>query len=253
MKVRLVLLLLLLPVLALAQGEPQSDSLLLDATFVPCTDSTESLFIFRDGRAIYAWYNQGIVFTINGALLADLQNAVGRAQSIIQKKLLDSCTTIGVILDGPRYLLINNRRPADGQLDLHDRLNRLRTFARRKLATIDRLSEKAAADPDTTIDSEPSIESEQLRRFIYASPVAQEWRCRGSVAVTAMVGADGRVRQAYVEKARVRGKCASLLTMTALRAVLLSTFQPALRKNGKPAAAWQHVEVTFGRQIGEKR
>jgi hypothetical protein len=70
--------------------------------------------------------------------------------------------------------------------------------------------------------------------------------------VTALVGVDGRVRRAFVDDARVRGKCASLLTMTALRAVLLAPFQPATKSDGKGAIAWKKVEVVFGAQSARK-
>jgi hypothetical protein len=232
---------------ALAQTIDDPDEMLIDATWVPCNDTTESLFVFRDGRAIFARHDQGIIFNLGSGLLADLSNVVSRASSSTDTDLLDSCTTLGVILDGPRFMLINSRKPGIATREVHERLEQLRKYSRRKLDRMEQLAERAAALPDTAIESKPTLESETLAGLIYSSPVAAEWRCRGTVLVTAMVGVDGRVRRAFVEDARVRGKCASLLTMTALRAVLLAPFQPAQRTDGKDAAAWKKVEVVFGK------
>lgn len=235
----------------LAQSETGPDEMLIDATWVPCSDTTESLFIFRDGRAIFARHDQGIIFNIGSGLLADIVTVIERSKSITETEKLDSCTTLGVITQGPRFMLINTMRPSIHSRDVHARLERLRKYSRRKLDRMDQLAERASVLPDTSIESAPTFESETLAGLIYSSPVAAEWRCRGAVVVTAMVGVDGRVRRAFVEDARVRGKCASLLTMTALRAVLLAPFQPATRTNGKEAAAWKKVEVVFGaRRMG---
>lgn len=229
-----------------AQPALDADAMLVDATWVPCNDTTESLFVFRDGRTIFARHDQGIIFTLGSGLLADLIAVVERTQSTTETEKLDSCTTLGVILDGPRFLLINSRRATLGAKEIHGRLEQLRKYSRRKLDRMEQLAERAAALPDTSIESTPTLESETLAGLIYSSPIAAEWRCRGIVRVTAMVGFDGRVRRAFVEDARVRGKCASLLTMTALRAVLLAPFQPATKTDGKDAAAWKKVEVVFG-------
>jgi hypothetical protein len=231
------------------EGAPVTDpdEMLVDATWVPCNDTTESLFVFKDGRTIFARHDQGIIFSMGSGLLADLKNVVARAKSSTDSEGLDSCTTLGAILDGPRFVLINTRKPALAVQEIAGRLDQLRKYARRKLDRMDQLAERASQLPDTAIETSPTIESERLAGLIYSSPVAAEWRCRGRVLVTAMVGFDGRVRRAFVEDARVRGKCASLLTMTALRAVLLAPFQPAQRADGKEAAAWKKVEVMFGR------
>jgi hypothetical protein len=242
----LVVALVALAACAVAQEPVRPDEMLLDATWVPCDDTTESLFIFRDGRTIFARHDQGIIFSIGSGLLSDLTGVVGRSKSFTDTGLLDSCTTLGVIADGPLFLLINSRRPSLQVKEIHERLEQLRRYARRKLDRMEGLAERAAALPDTAIESHPTLESERLAGLIYSSPVAAEWRCRGTVLVTAMVGVDGRVRRAFVDDARVRGKCASLLTMTALRAVLLAPFQPAQKSDGKEAVAWKRVEVVFG-------
>jgi hypothetical protein len=233
--------------IAPGQSIDSPDEMLVDATWVPCNDTTESLFVFRDGRTIFARHDQGIIFNLGSGLLADLGAVVARSQSHTDTDLLDTCTTVGVILDGPRFMLINSKRPSIRTKEVFAKLEQLRKYSRRKLDRMEQLAERAAALPDTSIESAPTLESETLAGLIYSSPVAAEWRCRGSVLVTAMVGIDGRVRRAFVEDARVRGKCASLLTMTALRAVLLAPFQPASTSEGKEAAAWKKVEVTFGK------
>lgn len=241
-----LLALLVVSTCAIAQTAERPDEMLLDATWVPCNDTTESLFIFRDGRTIFARHDQGIIFSIGSGLLSDLSNVIARARSFTDTGLLDSCSTLGVIADGPLFILINSRRPSLQVTEAHERLEQLRRYARRKLDRMEQLAERAAALPDTSIESRPTLESERLAGLIYSSPVAAEWRCRGSVLVTAMVGVDGRVRRAFVDDARVRGKCASLLTMTALRAVLLAPFQPAQKSGGQDAVAWKKVEVVFG-------
>jgi hypothetical protein len=246
-----LLLLLSAPVLAqTAANDDDSDDLLVDATWVPCSDTTESLFIFRDGRSIYARGDKGVVFTIAGALLTDLQSVMDRSTSVVETKNLDSCATLGVILSGPRFLLINSRHPTAETRDMQIRLERIRKLGNRKLDdALDRLVQKLEEEPDTAIEAIPSVSQRELQRRMRNSPIAQEWRCRGTVIVSAMIGRKGEVRRAFVRDARVRGKCSSLLTMTALRAVLLSTFKPALKRNGHPASAWIQVSVPFDRRM----
>lgn len=244
--ISLISLLLVAATCARAQDTTHADEMLIDATWVPCTDTTESLYVFGDGRTIFARHDQGIIFEIGSGLLGDLRTVVSRAKSWTNTERLDSCTTLGVITDGPRFILINTRKPSLQVTEVHERLEQLRRYARRKLDRMEQLAERASATPDTAIESSPTLESETLAGLIYSSPVAAEWGCRGSVLVTAMVGVDGRVRRAFVDDARVRGKCASLLTMTALRAVLLAPFQPAQKTDGAEAAAWKRVEVMFG-------
>ncbi len=229
-------------------SDEDANDLLVDATYVPCGDSTESIFIFRDGRAIYARGEQGAAFTVPALTLSDLQKAVAESKSTVDTRGLDSCTTVGAILAGPRFLLINSVQPTPETRDMQIRLERIRKLGRKRLDdAIDRLSQKLEEEADTTIEVEPSISRQELERRMRHSPIAQEWRCRGTVIVSAMIGKKGEVRRAFVREARVKGKCSSLLTMTALRAVLLSTFKPALKRNGKPATSWIQVEVPFKR------
>ncbi len=225
------------------------DELLLDATYVPCSDSTESFYVFEDGRIIYAWGGDGVVFSLGSGMLDDLKGVTENVVSHIDTTQLDSCTTLGVILNGPRYLLINVENPSPKVVELRDRLERIRKYARKKLERgVDRLIDIIESNPENSIKSDPAISPEILEQYIYDSPIAMEWRCRGTVNVTARIAADGTVRQAFVLDADVKGKCSSLLTMTALRAVLLSTFEPAVKSGGSPGAAWLKISVTFGRQ-----
>jgi hypothetical protein len=229
---------------ATPEEAPNPDAMLLDATYVPCSDSTEALYIFRDGRAIYASGVEGTIFSISGPLLTDLQASMSRTSSTVDIKSMDSCTTLGVILDGPRFLLINNRRPTPATRDLQTRLERLRKFGQRKLEKTDRLAEMADEPADTTfVQPQPTIQRGELRRHIRLSPVAQEWRCRGTVVVTAKVGWNGQVREAFIRSAKVRGKCGALLAVAALRAVILTNFTPALNAKGKPTTGWMDIEV----------
>jgi hypothetical protein len=244
-----LLLLAITPAFAQSTDTADADDMLLDATYVPCGDSTESLYVFHDGRVIYAASGQGTIFTINGPLLNDLQGAVERAQSLVDTKFLDSCTTLGVILDGPRFLLINNKRPTPETREMQIRLERIRKFAQRKLGkAMEKLVDKAAEPPDTSyVQPQPSLRQRELRRHVRLSPIAQQWRCRGSVIVAAKIGWNGEVREAFVQSARVRGKCAAVLTVSALRAIMLTTFTPALNASGKPTSVWTSIEVPFGR------
>jgi len=66
------------------QTDTDYDSIVVDATYVPCSDSTESLLVFRSGRAIYAYRNRGVVFTLTTAILDDMVAAATRAQSITE-------------------------------------------------------------------------------------------------------------------------------------------------------------------------
>jgi hypothetical protein len=225
--------------------------LMLDATFVPCGDSTETLLVFRDGRAVYAYMDQGVMFPLGSTVTADLGAVVDRAVSTVETKGLDSCTTVGVILSGPRYLLINSRRPSPETKELQSRLEQIRKYARRKLPMIERLRNKAGETSDTTIDSEPWVASDELLENVAPSPIAREWRCRGSVQVAVNVDRSGKARQIYVERAAVKGKCSSLLTATAIRAVMESDFTPAVKLNGRNTAGWMQVEVTFGGRKGK--
>lgn len=257
MLTRLILLMLLAAAPLAAQVNDDStdtapkvdpDDILVDATFVPCSDSTESLLILQDGRAVYALGERAASFTIAGALLTDLQTTVGESRSIVDTKKLDSCNTLGVILYGPRFLLINTKHPAADVKELYTRLERLRKFAQKKVdGVIDRYSDQFEQDPDTNIQAFPTIGPGEIRNRVRLTPIAREWKCRGSVVVAAMVSPQGKARMAFVRQVKVRGKCGSLLSVAALRAVLLSTFQPAIKKNGKPTTTWMEVEVPFAR------
>jgi len=242
-----LLLLLLAATAAAAQSGPDPDATLIDATFVDCTDTTESLLVLRDGRTIYAHGDRGAVMVITGALLNDLRRVVDSAGSGVDTKDLDSCNTLGVILEGPRYLLINPRRPPREARDLLNRLERLRQYARRKMkGTIDHFTDRVEAEPDSTMQALPSVAPAEIHRKIRLSPIAKEWRCSGSVIVAAMIAPEGNVRQAFIRQVRTRGKCSSLLSTMALRAVLLATFEPAV-KNGRPILSWVELEIPFAR------
>lgn len=235
-------------------GEDTAGDLLLDATWVPCSDSTESLYLFRDGRAVYAWANSGILFTVGESTLKGIAEVVATMESTVDTASLDSCTTVGVILAGPRYLLVNSAAPSEGTAPLHNRLEALRKYARRKLERdIERTLTQIEERPNTGVKTDPALDPDTLQRYIYESPVAASWRCRGSVTVTAQVDARGNVRRAFAQDAEVKGKCGSLLVMTALRAVALSSFEPARKIEGSAGAAWMNIIVSFGRRSASGR
>lgn len=230
-------------------GGEGPNSLLLDATWVPCGDSTESLYIFQDGRAIYAWANSGILFSVGESTLKQIAGIVGTVSSTVDTAMLDSCTTVGVILGGPRYLLVNSMSPSDETAPLRDQLESLRKYARRKIERdIERTLTQIDERPNTGVKTDPALDPDTLQRYIYDSPIAATWRCRGTVTVTAQVDAHGNVRRAFARNAQVKGKCGSLLVMTALRAVTLSSFEPAVKIEGSAGAAWMNVIVSFGKK-----
>jgi hypothetical protein len=244
------LLLLALPIAAqTADDGLRPDDLLVDATFVPCNDSTESMLILRDGRAVYAIGNRGASFNVTGALLMDLQRVIDSTVSVVKPADMDSCSTLGVILEGPRFLLINTTKPSPEAHNLHDRLERIRKLGARRLdGTTDRFADRATAEPDTNIAQDVGVSPMEIRRHVRLSPIAREWRCSGSIFVAAQITNQGKARLAYVRQTRVRGKCISVLAATALRAVLLAEYAPAKNKHGRPTASWIEVEVPFTRQ-----
>lgn len=234
--------------------EANPNGLLLDATWVPCGDSTESLYIFQDGRAVYAWANSGILFTVGESTMKQMTEVIAKMESTVDTASLDSCTTVGVILDGPRYLLVNSRTPSQATAPLRDQLESLRKYARRKIERdIERTLTQIEERPNTGVKTDPALDPDTLQRYIYESPIAASWRCRGSVTVTAQVDARGNVRRAFAHNAEVKGKCGSLLVMTALRAVTLSSFEPARKIEGSAGAAWMNIIVSFGKKASLSR
>jgi hypothetical protein len=230
------------------QQTPDPNQMLLDATWVPCSDSTEAMYIFQDGRVIYAFGDQGTFFTINGALLNDLRTSIANVESAVETKHLDSCTTLGVILEGPRFILINNSKPTEDTRTLQGRLERLRKYAQRKLdKAMEKLTDQAA-DALQSEQPQPAVPSGEFRRHLRLSPVAQEWRCKGTIVVAVKVGWTGEVKDAYIQSSRVRGKCASLLAIAAIRAAMLTKFEPAVSEEGKQKSGWMLVEVPFERK-----
>lgn len=244
---------LLLAVLALAVGSPafaqgEADDVVLDATFVHCNDTTESLLVLRDGRAVYAFGNRGAAFALAEVLVTDLLTMLDSTQSVTDTTNMDSCATLGLILEGPRYLLINTAHPAKSQRAICGRIDRLRTMGQRKMeGTIERFAGKLIEEPDSNMLTPATAMPGEIRRRIRMSPVAREWRCTGSVFVAAWISNKGKVTQAFVQRVRSRGKCGSLLSTSALRAVLLATYEPATHRNGRPMACWTEIEVPFSR------
>jgi len=253
--VRLLLLSLLLVAVAAprtsAQTSPtdpdSSEDVILDAVAVPCSDTTESLLITRGGRVIYARGVRGITYMLDSAIMRDLNLVLKDVDSYVETEGLDTCTTMGVILEGPRYVLINSRRPSPDVRELQIRMERLRRTARRKLdGTIDNMSNRLESGGDTMVVQAPAITAAELRRGKHISPVLREWRCRGTVTVVCRVMRDGRVRQAFVKQvSEGSGKCASLMVVGALRAVLLADFTPGARQSGRTAASWIQIDVPF--------
>ncbi|MBS1912375.1 MAG: energy transducer TonB [Bacteroidetes bacterium] len=243
-----LLFVLLLAVQAHAQSEEDNNDLVIDATFVSCSDTTESLLILRDGRAIYALGNHGAAFSVSDLLLADLKKMIDTVKSSTSSKNMDSCATLGLIVEGPKFLLINRTKPSPGTRALYTEIERQRKIGERRMnGTIERFAEKAREEPDSTIETPASVEPVEIRKRVRLSPVAREWRCTGTVYAAVLITNKGKVLQAFVQKVQSRGKCASVLTTAALRAVLLATYQPATNHKGRPMNSWIQVEVPFTR------
>lgn len=220
--------------------------IIVDATYVSCIDSTESIVILRSGRVVYALETLGISFKVFGPVLDELKRAMDTCSSIVETEGLDSCSTLGVILEGPKFILINTKKKDARTIGLFKAIERVRKMARKRLdPTMERMVRRIDVYNDSAVATLPSIAVDELRRQIDMSPVARGWKCRGSVFVTAKVEKSGKVLLAYVDEARVRGKCSALLSVVALRAILLSNFEPARRDNGKPIGSWVRIEVPF--------
>jgi hypothetical protein len=105
-----------------------------------------------------------------------------------------------------------------------------------------------ATDALQSEQPQPAVPSGEFRRHLRLSPVAQEWRCKGTIVVAVKVSWTGEVRDAYIQSSRVRGKCTSLLAIAALRAAMLTKFEPAVGEEGKQKSGWMLVEVPFERK-----
>jgi hypothetical protein len=230
-----------------AVGRTGSDSLLIDATWIPCGDSTESLYIYSDGSAVYAHSNSGVCFEVGDANRTVLTEIVAQLRSHTDTAGLDSCTTIGLVLSGPRYLLVNSENPLEKHRTLVKRLETLRRYGRRRMEReVERTLHHMREGPNKEIMSDPSLDPQTLLTSLYESPIVATWRCRGTVTVTAQIDSRGNVRRAFVADADVEGKCSALLVMTALRAVWLASFDPAEKEGGAASSAWMNVVVRFG-------
>ena len=225
------------------------DSVILDVTWLACSDTLESMLMMADGTTIYAVGNSGVAFRLGESMLEQIERVAAPMRSMTDTAGLDSCTTIGVVLAGPRYLLLNRRQPIEETRDFLNEVATLRKYCRRRferdidrsLAHIEKRSE-AEAELATT----PKVDLYTLEYSLYLSPIVRTWRCRGMVRVTAQIDARGSARRAFVDAAPVDGKCAALLVSTALRGVLLSTFAPAEDVDGEAGSAWVNVDVDLG-------
>ena len=152
------------------------DSVLLDATWMLCEDSTESLLMMRDGATIYAVGDRGVAFRIGSAHLAQVQSTVSPIDSQVDTAGLDSCNTIGLILSGPRYLLLNRRGPTDATRDLLTELRSLRKYARRRMGRdIDRSIANVNRPNAEELVSDPTLHAGSLERGLYRSPIVRTW------------------------------------------------------------------------------
>lgn len=226
------------------------DSVVLDVTWLSCGDTVESLLMMKDGTTIYAAGNSGVVFRLGESMREGVERIIAPLRSQTDTSGLDSCTTIGVVLSGPRYLLLNRRRPTDRTRDFLYELTTLRKYAERRFERdIDRSLDhiEKRSDIEAEFATTPKVDLYTLEYSLYLSPIVRTWRCRGHVRVTAQIDARGSVRRAFVDAAPVDGKCAALLVSTALRGVLLSEFAPAEDVDGRAGAAWVNVDVDLTR------
>ncbi len=226
------------------------DSVLIDVTWLHCSDTLESMLMMRDGRTIYSVGGKGIAFRLGASMLAQVVHLTAGMRSRTDTIGLDSCSTIGVVLSGPRYLLLNRRAPTDDTRDFLYELATLRKYCARRL---DRDIERSIAhiekrsEVESTLASDPKLNRLTLEYSLYLSPIIRAWRCRSNVRVTAQVDARGSVRKAFVQDPTLVDKCAAILVTTALRGVLLAQFAPAETEEGKAGSAWVNVNVQVGR------
>ena len=234
----------------LTQNESaREDSVLLDVTWLHCSDTLESLLMMRDGRTIYSVGGRGVAFRLGESMKTQVELLVGGMESQTDTAGLDSCSTIGVILSGPRYLLLNRRAPTDQTRDFLYELATLRKYCARRLERdIERSLRhiEKRADVEGALASDPKLDPYTLEYSLYLSPIVRAWRCRGTVRVTAQIDSRGRVRNAFVRDPNLIDKCAALMVTTALRGVLLAAFAPAEDEEGKAGSAWVNVVVETG-------
>ncbi len=93
------------------------------------------------------------------------------------------------------------------------------------------------APPQIPIDTMPKV----VDNPITYPPEARERRIQGSVVIQALVGKDGRVKEATADTAQA---ASPILTKAAMAAVRQWTFEPA-RTKGEPTEIWITVPVHF--------
>ncbi len=227
----------------------REDSVLLDVTWLHCSDTLESFLMMRDGRTIYSVGGNGVAFRLGESMRTQVELLVSGMASRTDTAGLDSCSTIGVVLSGPRYLLLNRRAPTDASRDFLNELATLRKYCARRLERdIERSLRhiEKRADVEDALASDPKLDPYTLSYSLYLSPIVRAWRCRGTVRVTAQIDARGHVRNAFVRDPTLTDKCAALMVTTALRGVLLAQFAPAEDEEGKAGSAWVNVVVETG-------
>jgi protein TonB len=107
----------------------------------------------------------------------------------------------------------------------------------------DNVQVQAPAEPEpyefVPVEREPTLDMNELRRRLEYPELARRAGIQGKVYVRVLVGTDGKPKRYIVEHSDNE-----LLTEAAVKAVMSSTFTPAIQ-NGQPIAVWVSIPIDF--------
>jgi len=104
-----------------------------------------------------------------------------------------------------------------------------------------RVQKEQEPDPDefVFVEKEPSFDYADLQRRVQYPEIARRAGIEGKVIVKVLVGKDGKPKRAFVADSP-----SDMLNDAALKAVLATTFTPAIQ-NGNPIDVWVTIPIIF--------
>jgi TonB family protein len=104
-----------------------------------------------------------------------------------------------------------------------------------------RVQKEQEPDPDefVFVEKEPSFDYADLQRRVQYPEIARRAGIEGKVIVKVLVGKDGKPKRAFVADSP-----SEMLNDAALKAVLATTFTPAIQ-NGNPIDVWVTIPIIF--------
>lgn len=104
-----------------------------------------------------------------------------------------------------------------------------------------RVQKEEEPDPDefVFVEKEPSFDYADLQRRVQYPEIARRAGIEGKVIVKVLVGKDGKPKRAFVADSP-----SDMLNDAALKAVLATTFTPAIQ-NGNPIDVWVTIPIIF--------